>query len=127
MGYGLALQGLGKSGVHTNLLPREITLDRLVETQEALGRGLAGRLLAGFAISFGIYSHALASVTQQGWIVAVATAIKTVGTANDFVDQQNTARGEYNGIDQVGKHLVQNVERRIQWLELLCAGGLPAA
>ena len=76
-------------------------------------------LLAGCAISFGIYSHALASVTQQGWIVAVATAIKTVGTANDFVDQQNTARGEYNGIDQVGKHLVQNVERRIQWLELL--------
>ena len=29
--YGLALQGLAKGAVHTNLLPREITYDRLVK------------------------------------------------------------------------------------------------
>ena len=50
--YGLALQGLAKGAVHTNLLPREITYDRLVKAQETLGRGRGRRAPVGLQHQF---------------------------------------------------------------------------
>ena len=32
--YGLCLQGLGSAGLRTNLLPREISMDRLIRRRE---------------------------------------------------------------------------------------------
>ena len=50
--YGLALQGAGGASVRTNLLPREIVLERMIEAKKPWAVGAAAGLLAAAAISF---------------------------------------------------------------------------
>ncbi|NCA11893.1 type IV pilus assembly protein PilM, partial [bacterium] len=50
--YGLALEGAGGPGIRTNLLPREIIHERLIEAKKPWALGAAVGLLAAAAISF---------------------------------------------------------------------------
>jgi type IV pilus assembly protein PilM len=117
--YGLALQALGKSGVHTNLLPKEITRTRLVKRKKPWAVVSLAALLSACAISFGLYSHALGTVNQPSWKDAEAKAKGVFGQATSYRDMESAAKNDRKIIDQAGQHLVQNVERRIEWLELL--------
>ncbi len=119
--YGLAVQALGKSGVHTNLLPREITRARLIRRKKPWAVASLAALLSGCAVSFGIYSHALARVQQPDWDKATATANQVASEAASYIDKRTVAEKSYKSIDEVGRHLVHNVERRVEWLEMLRA------
>ena len=60
--YGLALQGLGRAKLSTNLLPREILTDRLIRDKKPWGVGVAAALLLGFSLSILGYWRAWNSV-----------------------------------------------------------------
>ncbi len=119
--YGLALQGLGKAAVHTNLLPKEIILDRLIGRKKPWAIAAAALLLLGCGISFAAYSLALAGVDASRWGAAEAEAaqlVKEKATLQSGFDQAMT---DFKKTDEIGQHLVGNVEGRIRWLELLKA------
>ena len=117
--YGLALQGLGRSGLRTNLLPNEIVKDRLIRQKKPWAVAAAAVLLLACGISFGTFSRALSGVDEDRWEKAEGVAATTKGQADELVRLKNEAEEEFEGIDEIGINLVGNVERRILWLELL--------
>jgi type IV pilus assembly protein PilM len=119
--YGLALQGLGKGAVHTNLLPKEITLDRLIDRKKPWAVAAAAAILLGCSISFATYSLALGKVDVDRWKAAETQATQLKSTADRLKTDCDQAKKEFQDTNEIGQHLVGNVEGRIRWLELLKA------
>ena len=127
--YGLALQGLGKTAVHTNLLPKEIVQSRLVKRKKPWAVAAAALLLLGCAVNYAAHSLALGGVDAVAWAPAQQQASALRQTASRFGTERDQARTKFKDADEIGKHLVGNVEGRVRWLELLKAidACLPAA
>ncbi len=119
--YGLAVQGLGKGAVHTNLLPREIINDRLVKRKKPWAVAAAALLLLGCGISYTAYSMSLGGVDAAVWKSAQDQAKALNTKASGFKTEDAAARAEFETTNQIGQHLVGNVDGRIRWLELLAA------
>jgi type IV pilus assembly protein PilM len=121
--YGLALQGLGKGAVHTNLLPKEIVQSRLIKRKKPWAVAAAALLLLGCTINYARHSLALGEVDAKdpAWQTAQRQAQdlkRRVGTCSTDKTQAET---NFQATDVMGQHLVGNVEGRIRWLELLKA------
>lgn len=119
--YGLALQGLGKSQLRTNLLPKEILKDRLIREKKPWALAAAALLLLAFTISFVSYSMALSTVAEEKFGSAETAATSVTGEASKFSSDTSAAQGEFQATDSIGQNLVSNVEGRILWLEMLRA------
>ncbi len=126
--YGLALQGLNKGVLGTNLLPKEILKDRMIREKKPWALAAAALLLLGFTISFFSHSIALSSVAESIFGQGEAAAEQVSGEASRLSGEAGSARGAFEGTDAIGQNLVSNVEGRILWLELLRAlnGSLPS-
>jgi type IV pilus assembly protein PilM len=125
--YGLSLQGLAKGGLRTNLLPKEIIYDRLIKRKKPWAVAAAAVLLLGCCLSYAAYCLAMSTVDPGKWQAAERQAGDVIGKANRFKTEADQATTEFKATDQIGQHLVGNVEGRIHWLELLKAinGCLP--
>ncbi|MGO8688522.1 MAG: type IV pilus assembly protein PilM [Thermoguttaceae bacterium] len=119
--YGLALQGLGKGGLKTNLLPKEILRDRLIREKKPWAVAAAATLLLACSLSFAAYSASLGSVSSRLWGDAEIKAKAVTKKAADFKHDCDVAVGDYLAVKQIGDHLVGNIEGRVSWLELLKA------
>jgi type IV pilus assembly protein PilM len=119
--YGLALQGLGKGQVHTNLLPREIINDRLIKRKKPWAVAAAAVLMLGCSVSFAAYSLGLGTVNVDRWKTAEEEASRLSAEARRFQGEADAAAAEFEATNQVGQNLVSNVEGRTGWLELLKA------
>ena len=119
--YGLTLQGLGKMGLHTNLLPKEIIKDRLIKQKKPWAVAAAATLLLGCGISFGAYAMAMNSVEASSWKSATEQADSLIKQSSGLKADASTAESSFKSTDQIGQHLVGNVEGRIRWLELMRA------
>ncbi len=119
--YGLTLQGLNVGGVHTNLIPREIINDRLIRRKKPWAIAAAATIMLGCSASFAAYSLALNSVAQEKWQTAQTSAKTLKRTADQYKSETEKAETDFKATDQIGQHLVSNVEGRVRWLELLKA------
>jgi len=119
--YGLALQGLDLGGLKTNLLPGEIVRERLISRKKPWAVAAAALLMLGCSISFAAYSLALNTVKEETWKTAEQTATTTSTKASGYVTGFQQAQEEFNKIKTIGDNLVDNVEGRLLWLELLQA------
>ena len=90
--YGLALQGLAKGGVRTNLLPKEIIHDRLIKRKKPWAVAAAAVLLLGCGISFAAYSLALGTVDAGRWKAAEGEAARLINDAARFKAEAGTSR-----------------------------------
>jgi type IV pilus assembly protein PilM len=119
--YGLAIQQLGMSSLRTNLIPREVLLDRIIREKKPWVLAAAAALLLGVTIQFMGVSSAHNSVVNDAY-EAVKTKAKN---AQDFASKMksgaSSAVSTFNNVDGIGKKLTSNVEGRITWLELLRA------
>ena len=125
--YGLALQGLGKAGIHTNLLPKEIVNDRLIKRKKPWAVAAAAVLMLACCVHYAASSLALNTVNESTWSQAESQAKALAAKAGQLKSEYDQARSEFQATDQIGQHLVGNVEGRLRWLELLKAvnGCLP--
>ncbi|MCE5269546.1 MAG: pilus assembly protein PilM [Planctomycetaceae bacterium] len=119
--YGLCLQGLGKGGVHTNLLPKEIVNERLIKRKKPWAVAAAAVLLLAFCVHYAASSLALNTVSANSWTAAEGQAKRLSGEFSRLKSEYEQARNEYKATDEIGQHLVGNAEARLQWLELLKA------
>lgn len=119
--YGLALQGLGKGSVRTNLLPKEIIQDRLIKRKKPWAVTAAAVFLLGCSISFAAYSMTLGTVDANSWKPAEDAANQLAKDVSKAKTDASTAEAAFKETDLTGQHLVGNVEGRIRWLELLKA------
>src|SRR5262245_59218209 len=119
--YGLALQGLGVSGVRTSLLPPEIAQARTIRRKKPWALSAAAILMAAFtSLLFGNWAqlHAVNSAEFKGPEAAAKAAQdlkKEKETAyNKVKDEWKAKKGE-------GETLTRNVDARLQWMEVLAA------
>ncbi|NUQ61850.1 MAG: type IV pilus assembly protein PilM [Pirellulales bacterium] len=119
--YGLALQGMGKGALRTNLLPKEILKDRMIREKKPWAVAAAALLLLAFTISFVSHSMALSTVAESLFGQAETAATQVTGEASRLAGEANTARGQFESTDAIGQNLISNVEGRVLWLELLRA------
>ncbi len=78
-------------------------------------------LLLACGISFAAYSLALAGVDATRWSAAEGEANQFVKKAANLKAGFDEAQADFNKTNEIGRHLVGNVEGRLEWLELLKA------
>jgi type IV pilus assembly protein PilM len=119
--YGLVLQGLGKAKLETNLLPPEIVTDRLIRAKKPWAVAMVAALLLGISINFFGHWRAWNSVHERHFKAAISAADSATQTAASEAQNYETAKAEFDRINEVGEGLVGNVDGRLLWLELLSA------
>jgi type IV pilus assembly protein PilM len=119
--YGLVLQGLGMSGIHTNLLPPDILKNRLIKRKKPWAIAAAASLLLGCGISYGAYSLGMNTVDDDVWKPATQEAKTVLDLSSDLNSKKTAAETSYKETKDIGDRLIGNVEGRLRWLELLKA------
>ncbi|MFQ3652502.1 MAG: type IV pilus assembly protein PilM, partial [Gemmataceae bacterium] len=117
--YGLALQGLSKARLYTNLLPPELTQERLIRAKKPAAVAAAALLLVGLGAS--VMGLALSSRTYSAPSVA-----KAIETANSTADRAAKADATFNAAktnalaeDEAVKAIVAGQFERENWLHLI--------
>src|SRR5262245_16383756 len=116
--YGLALQGLNVTRVHTSLLPPEITTARLVRRKKPWAVATAALLLVGLAASTMGYAHVWSSVSTDRFGDAEAKAKK-------FVDDKGRMKSSFEAAKKKNTDFKKDLESlmvagsaRTPWLEV---------
>lgn len=119
--YGLAIQGLNKGKISTNLLPRELITDRLIRDKKPWTVGILATLILGFTISYLSHWRSWSSVHPDKFSSAISQADGVQSSAKTYISNFETAVVEYEGVDKVGAAIVGNVDNRLLWPELIKA------
>jgi type IV pilus assembly protein PilM len=116
--YGLALQTLQLTKIHTTLLPPEIAVARKIRRKKPVCVAAAATLLAGMAVATMGPANAHAKIMVEDYTKVEAEG-KTFKTA---VDGKNAAyggkKGEHDNLVKEGENLVSFVDRRELWAEM---------
>lgn len=119
--YGLALQGLADTKIHTNLLPAEMLQDRMIRSKKPWAVAAAAVLLLGCTVNaFGHWSS---------WRTARTTAFDdAMGPAKAVVSESQRLQAEYGSekdrfgqMQAIGNNLTEGVEGRLAWLKVMKA------
>ncbi|MDR1483894.1 MAG: type IV pilus assembly protein PilM [Planctomycetaceae bacterium] len=119
--YGLVLQTLGQAQLNTNLIPKEILIDRIIRDKKPWILSGAAALLLGLTVQFASASRALENLSSDLYTKSEKTAKDVIAYSSDLKSKLTKAKSDFNTIDARGKNLTSNVEGRITWLELLRA------
>jgi len=119
--YGLALEGVGGPGIRTNLLPREIVHERVIESKKPWGLAAGVGLLGAAAISFmGMYfAWNSFAPNQYAGAFARADGVKTQSQA--ALSALEEAKQKRDAAIAQQRSLVQVEDRRFQSLDMLRA------
>ena len=119
--YGLALQGSGGSSFRTNLLPREIIRDRLIEEKKPWAvAALAGLLLAGLVSFVGMF-FAWRTYADPGFADAFQAADRVQRESQAAQAAVDEARQRWQAAVDRQQFLARVHDRRFQALDLVRA------
>jgi type IV pilus assembly protein PilM len=116
--YGLALQGLNLTRIHTTLLPQEIATARKIRKKKPWAAVTAATLLVGLAGSAVGYGMVYKSVSEDRWKDGESKVASLQSEVTGYKTKYGTAEGENKKIMDEGALLVGNLETREQWLEV---------
>ena len=121
--YGLCLQGLGKGALSTNLVPRELIIQRMIRDKKPWALATCAVLLLGLSFNFFFINRAWQSVNVES--DAYKVAIQKVGsvetTYNSAKSTHDDLLNRSTYLESLGKEVVDNSERRLYWPELFSA------
>ncbi len=92
MAYGLALQGLSRGVLRTNLIPKEIVKDRIIREKKPWAVAAAAMLLMGMTLSFVSASKVLGTVDESRFGQAEQAAAQ-----GHFDEQGGSSRARSRG------------------------------
>ncbi len=117
--YGLCLQALNSAGLRTNLLPKEITMDRLIRRKKPWAVAAAALVMLTCTISYTFHAMQYGSVKESQW-KALETAAETVSTrSKTLIADEQASREQFNKVNEHGSHLINNLGDRKRWIEFL--------
>ena len=124
--YGLCLQMLGQGPLTTNLVPRDIVLERIVRAKKPWAVAALAALLLGFLSSFIFLQKSANNVAKKRWEAAEKHATDTEAESKKQISTDNEKKGTMELLNKIGYEVSSNADRRVLWLELLSAiqGGL---
>jgi len=119
--YGLALEGSGAPGIRTNLLPREIIQERIVEAKKPWALVAAVGLMAAAAISFLGMFFAWTSFAPSTYASAFARADGVKTQSQAAVSALDEVRQKRDAAITEQRALLEIEDRRFQSLDMLRA------
>jgi type IV pilus assembly protein PilM len=117
--YGLALQGLKRARLLTNLLPHEIRVERLVKAKKPFAVAAAAALLfagLGLALSYGLEYRTYGNKRVVDSVEAAKTKTKEAQTARSAFE---AAKKKFKDEEDAMKTIVAGQFERDNWPELL--------
>ena len=124
--YGLCLQMLKQGPIRTNLLPREIVVERLVRAKKPWAIGALSAVLLGIVANYATVFGSYKTVAPEKWSDAESAVGMASTTSQTLMSIDQAKRASLAFITRVGAEVSSNGDRRTLWLELLKAiqGGL---
>ncbi|MBI1345728.1 type IV pilus assembly protein PilM [bacterium] len=116
--YGLALQGLKLTEIHTSLLPREITIARKIRRKKPWAVATAATILFGMAASTAGYGNVWQSVSPDLFGNAEKVATEVTGQAASLKSAYGAEEGRNTSAKAKGDKLVNMLPTRELWLEV---------
>lgn len=116
--YGLALQLLGLTQIHTSLLPPEIVVERKIRRKKPWAVAAAAVLLFGLATSVAGYGNVAQSVSESRFGDATKKAIEVKKHADTLTSNFTAQEGRNTAAKEKGTKLVGALDTRESWLEL---------
>lgn len=121
--YGLCLQGLGQGALSTNLLPRELVVQRMVREKKPWALATVAVLFLGLSFNFFFLNRAWKSVDIKredfSQAISQVSTVKQTDDTNTTTDTELKTTSDY--LKSLGDEVVDNSERRLLWPELLTA------
>jgi type IV pilus assembly protein PilM len=116
--YGLALQGLKLTRIHTSLLPPEIVVERKIRAKKPWAAAAAAAMLFGVALSGVGFAMVAQSVSTERFGEAESKVAAFQSTVTGFQTAYDQKKTDNQTVKTKGQVLIDNLERRDQWLEL---------
>lgn len=116
--YGLALQALKVTDIHTTLLPREIAVARLIRRKKPWAVATAASLLVGMAVSTAGYGNVWHSVSTERFGNAEKQAADIASEASSLKSKYGAEESRNTAAKASGDQLVAMLPSREQWLEV---------
>ena len=116
--YGLAIQALKLTDIHTTLLPPEIALERKIRRKKPWAVATAATLLIGLATSAAGYGSVWHSVSKARFGAAEEEANKVDSEAGSLKGKYSGEVAKNGTLQTAGQKLVGNLQTREYWLEL---------
>jgi type IV pilus assembly protein PilM len=129
--YGLCLQSLGIAQLQTNLLPREILFDRLVDSKKPWIISAIAMLLLSFSFNYFMQYGAWKKVAHDSTGVSAAasgsdswesklTKAESVSSKSDTnIKDYEALKAAYGNLQKFGGQLIGKSDRQVLWIELL--------
>jgi type IV pilus assembly protein PilM len=116
--YGLCLQLLQRGPMRTNLLPRDIVLDRVVRMKKPWAVGALSLLLAGMVSHHAMLGQSYRPVRPEIWSSAESSVSNAEKTSNEEFGKDGKLKDGLNLYKSVGNEVSKGAERRLMCLEL---------
>ncbi len=122
--YGLCLQGIGQSQLKTNLLPREIQVDRIIEAKKPWVLAAASFLLGGAALGL-LFSatqwfRVSESYTANGksWKESFSEVETRANRSRALISTDDEQKTTLNNIKTISTELTSSSQDKTTWIEL---------
>ncbi len=116
--YGLCLQGLKNSKLSTNLLPREITTERMIRAKKPWAVAAVALFLMGCAFNYISHNIGWRKAHLADWQPSLTRVTSVSQVSAKFKDDDDKKKKRLEFITKLGDEVVGNPDRRILWLEL---------
>ncbi len=131
--YGLCLQGLDAAKLKTNLIPRELLIERMVRAKKPWAVASVAAVLLACTVNFLFHYSAWYRVHPEyrsqsvSWRDVESAAQNVKRTSDSYLSTDRELVSRKKLLDRLGDEVVGNADRRILWLELITAfnQGLP--
>ena len=117
--YGLCLQGLGRSQVHANLVPREILTERLIRSKKPWTVAALAALLLGTTTHYWMTERSWATTNEDVWKETEGAVNSMQRFHDDQVAQDEDLVAQLTYLNGLGAEVSGNTERRLKWLEIM--------
>jgi len=119
--YGLALQTLKLTRIHTTLLPPEIAVARRIRRKKPWAVVTAASLLLGLATSIMGYAQAASAVNEERFGPVETKADSFKSEISSEKTNYESATGDHSKLVEEGTHLVGYIDKQHLWMELFRA------
>ena len=126
--YGLCLQAIGQSELKTNLLPKEMVIERIVRAKKPWILASVGAILLGCVLSLYFEHNALWSVDPEyqgtnktSWKSAVSSADRESKKSAAAVAVDEEQKGNLAKLNMLGAELSAASDSKTQWMEVYSA------
>jgi type IV pilus assembly protein PilM len=116
--YGLCLQLLNRGPMQTNLLPRDITLDRVIRNKKPWAVGALSLLMVGMVSHHAMLGQAYRPVRDEIWKSAEGTVKSAQKKSDEEIKKDGDLKAELERTKKVGIEVSKGAERRMMCLEL---------